>query len=147
MSQGKPLDQVRDSLWAWAKDVGKWWWAALAFVLTIVAAVALFAQVRRHAGWVVAACIAVLLVGSFIAYHRERTREKTAPAPAPGVAIGHVDHLHLTISNTGAITTQGGPTTTAATTPPPDSSFVTWLDPEPPDPNQGKLFDQDEGNP
>jgi hypothetical protein len=69
--------------------VGKWWWATVVALLGIIALIAFVHQFRRHTGWLVAAGLAVLLVGSFIAYHKEHSRTKETP-----VAAKHEYHFH-----------------------------------------------------
>jgi type II secretory pathway component PulF len=64
---------------AWAKDVGKWWWAAVVGVgLGAVALFQALQHLRNHRAWVVAIALAVILIGSFRAYRSERARRLKA---------------------------------------------------------------------
>lgn len=78
--------------------MGKWWWAVVVgLVLGGVALVQVIKQLHRYLPWVLVAALGVALVGSFLAYHRERQRRTAAQAaaqvrevPPPGGGIPHV---------------------------------------------------------
>jgi len=84
------LGNVRASLWAWSKDVGKWWWSLAGAALVVLSLYALVHQSRRHLGWLVAAACVLLLIASFVAYHKERGRRlgaTSAPHTPPGGGV------------------------------------------------------------
>jgi hypothetical protein len=66
---------------AWARDVGKWWWATVVFGLSAVALVVTVRQLRHHWELLLACGIALLLAGSFWAYHQLRVRIEVDGVP------------------------------------------------------------------
>lgn len=58
------------SLFQWAKDVGKWWYAVLGAGLTALALYELVPAVRHHWQLALIVVLVSLLIGSFWAYHK-----------------------------------------------------------------------------
>jgi len=85
--------KIGRSLRPWAHDVGRWWIAvAVTFVGAIITLVAEWHAVQNHIPWAVVAVLVVLLLGSYLAYDKERSRRLSASPE-------HIDRLRRVTQN------------------------------------------------